>query len=220
MQGTRHVLFLQVWSFWYLVKLKPVVHPIREDLQSCSMPTCGLTGYGPARSCILELNPAVVSVFHQLVPHWSPISCVLPFVGRLGPACAKIGLGFAVVGWFRRFCPPPPPSAGLGLSPSASAFLFPCLFRVCPLRARCVGVGVFSFPLPFAFPLFVSRLSNSHFIFMFTSPSSFFILTFTSSSEFTPCLAGCVCVEHLNRCKTSHRSFQSRGAVVHSAVTA
>ena len=109
MQGTRHVLFLQVWSFWYLVKLKPVVHPIREDLQSCSMPTCGLTGYGPARSCILELNPAVVSVFHQLVPHWSPISCVLPFVGRLGPACAKIGLGFAVVGWFRRLCPSPPP---------------------------------------------------------------------------------------------------------------
>ena len=109
------------------------------------MPTCGLTDYGPAMGtthdiCILELNPAVVSdsVFHQLVPHWSPISCVFPFVGRLGPARAKVGLGFAVVGWFKRFCPSPP-SAGLGPFPSASAFLFPCPFGVCPLRARCVG---------------------------------------------------------------------------------
>ena len=33
---------------------------------------------------------------------------MLPFVGRLGPARAKVGLGFAVVGWFRRFCPSPP----------------------------------------------------------------------------------------------------------------
>ena len=150
MQGTRHVLFLQVWSFWYL-KLKPVVHPIREDLQSCSMPTCGLTGYGPARSCILELNPAVVSVFHQLVPHWSPISCVLPFVGRLGPACAKIGLGFAVVGWFRRFCPPPPLrwfwSVSVGLR-----FSFPLPFQGLPAPGQVCWCWCFLLPSSFCVP--------------------------------------------------------------------
>ena len=47
--------------------------------------------------------------FHQLGPHWFPLSCVLPFLGRLGPARAEVGLGFAVVGWFRRFLPTPPP---------------------------------------------------------------------------------------------------------------
>ena len=93
--------------------------------------------------CILELNPNVC-FFHQLGPHWSPISCVLPFLGRLGPARAEVGLGLAVVGWFRRFRPSP-------------------LFF-------------------FAFPLFMSRLSSSHLIFVFISPSLPFILIFTSSS--------------------------------------
>ena len=182
------------------------------------MPTCGLTDYGPVMGTTRELyifvlNPVFLGfVFHQLVPHWSPISCVLPFVGRLGPARAYVGLGFAVVGWFRRFCPSPP-SAGLGPFPSASAFLFPCPFMVCPLWARCVGVCVLAFPLPFAFPFFVFQLSNSHLIFMFTSPSSFFIFTFTSSSDFTPCFAGCVCV-----CGTSALNFAPGLVIIHYTI--
>ena len=53
--------------------------------------------------------------------------CVLLPLRRLGPARAEVGLGFAVVGWFRRFRPPPPP-------------LVLVRFRRPPL---------FSFPLPF-----------------------------------------------------------------------
>ena len=133
-------------------EVKTVAHLIREDSHSRYMPTCGLTVYGPVMGithdpCIMELIMLLFLCYHQLVPHWSPISCVLPFLGRLGPACAEVGSGFAVVGLLRRFCLSSHPSAGLGPSPSASAFLFPCLFRVRPLRARCVCVGVFSFPL-------------------------------------------------------------------------
>ena len=43
-------------------------------------------------------------------------------------------------------------------------FLFPCPFRVCPLWARCVGVGVSLFPLLFCVPRLVSRLSSCHLI--------------------------------------------------------
>ena len=35
-------------------------------------------------------------------------SCVLLSPGRLGSARAEVGVGFAVVGWFRRVRPPPP----------------------------------------------------------------------------------------------------------------
>ena len=38
MTGARHVLFLQVWSLWFLVRLKPIAHLILEDLHSCYMP--------------------------------------------------------------------------------------------------------------------------------------------------------------------------------------
>ena len=52
--------------------------------------------------------------------------CVLLPLGRLGPARAEVGLGFALLGWFRRFRPPP--------------------LRWC----GCVSVGLrFSFSLPF-----------------------------------------------------------------------
>ena len=77
--------------------------------------------------------------FHELVLH------VLLSPGRLGPARAEVGLGFAMVGWFRRFCLLP--SAGLVPCPTASAFLFPCPFRVSPLWARFACVAVCSFPL-------------------------------------------------------------------------
>ena len=95
-----------------------------------------------------------------------------------------------MLGWFRRFCLPPPPLVLFRCS-SAFAFLFPCLFRVCPFRARCV-VLVFSLSLFSCVPLFASWLSIFHFIFIV-------IFIFISSAP----LRWGVCVYHLYRCKTS-----------------
>ena len=70
----------------------------------------------------------------------------------LGPARAEVGLGFSMVGWFRRFRPPPPPLVLVRFR-RPPLFPFPCLFGVRPLRARCAGAGVHSlFPSSFAFP--------------------------------------------------------------------
>ena len=86
--------------------------------------------------------------------------------GRSGSVCAQVGLG-----WFICF------------------FFFPCLFRVRPLRARCVSVGVLSWFLLsfFAFPVswscsatFIPSSSSSHFHFpvtlIFTSQAGLFCL--------------------------------------------
>ena len=65
--------------------------------------------------------------------------CFLPEVG-LGPARSQVGLGFALVGWFRRFRPPPPPLV-------LARFRRPPLFFSLSLSgfARCgPGVLVFS----------------------------------------------------------------------------
>ena len=102
-------------------------------------------------------------------PHWSLISCVL---GRFGSLRAQVGLGFAVVGWFRRVRLPPlrwswSVSVGLRIS-------FPYPFRVCPFWPRCV-VLVFSLHLFFCVPLLVSRLSICHLSFIFISFSLPFI---------------------------------------------
>ena len=112
------------------------------------------------------------------------------------------------LGWFRRVRPPPPPLV-LVFFRRPPLFLFPCLFRVRPLRARCVGVGVFSwFLLPF---LCVPRpgflLSSSHLIFMLISLSFLVIFIFTSLAGHTLLGRVCVCVERLNRRKTSRRIF-------------
>ena len=55
----------------------------------------------------------------DLSPH---ISRVLPSLGRFGSLRAQVGLGFAVVGWFRRVRLPPP------LRWSLSVFRRPPLF--------------------------------------------------------------------------------------------
>ena len=89
-----------------------------------------------------------------------------------------------MLGWFRRFCPSPPPLV-LFRCPSASAFLFSCLSRVCPLRARCV-VLVFSPSLFFCVPLFAFWLSNVDFICIVIS------LSFSFHQPF--CGGACVCV--------------------------
>ena len=147
----------------------------------------------------MELNPVLVwFVFHQLVPMgplFHLVRCFPPQVG-LGSARSQAGVGHALVGWFRCFRPFPP-SAGLGPFPSASAFLFPCLFRVCPLRARCVGV-CFSF-LSFLRSPLGSWLSNFHLILIVISPSLLLIFTFISLQFGHALLPQGVCVARLYR---------------------
>ena len=119
--------------------------------------------------------------------------CVLLPSGRLGPARAEVGLGFALLGWFRRFRPPPPPLVWLRVR-RPSLFFFLAFSGFCPFRARCV-VLVFALSLFSCVPLFASWLGNFHSIFTFMS--------FSPSSHLPRCCGACVCVYHLNRCKTS-----------------
>ena len=87
---------------------------------------------------------------HQLGPHWSCISRVLFFLARLGPASAEVGLGFAVVGWFRRFGLPPPCwfcSVSVGLR-----FCFPSPFQGLPAPGQVCWRCCFLCPSSFAFP--------------------------------------------------------------------
>ena len=140
--------------------------------------------------------------------NWLPIgplshACSLSRSG-LGPSRAEVGLGSRLVGCVRRFCPPSPPLVGFW-PVVCPLFLFPCPFRVCPSRARCVGVGVFSFPFPFCVPPLVFRLRNCHLIFIVISfPFHSLIFTFISYvGALNASRQRGVCVEHLNRCKTS-----------------
>ena len=151
-------------------------------------------------------------IFSLTSSPWVPYfmcSCALPSSGRLGPSRAEVGIGFRCVRLVQALSSSPP-SAGLVPCPSASAFLFPCPFRVCPLRARCV-VLVFSLSLVFWVPLFAFWLSNCHFIVIFIS----------LSLSFHPprCCGMCVCVcawvwvrVCVYRCKTS---YFCRGATAH-----
>ena len=114
--------------------------------------------------------------------------------------------------------PSSPPSSGLGLLPSASAFSFPLPFQG---SARS-GLGVLVLVLSLgssssfcAFPVLCScevTFTSFSFSLHFHLP---FILIFTSSSGTSVCDPAwrgvCVCVEHLNRCKTS-TVFHLQGA--------
>ena len=115
--------------------------------------------------CILSLTS----------PHGSPISCVLPSTGRLGPSRAEVGVGFRCV----RLVQALPSSPPLRWSCSVSVglrFSFPLPFRVCPLWARCV-VLVFSLSLFFCVPssrpgYFLCRGSTRKFFAPWTSCGS------------------------------------------------
>ena len=109
--------------------------------------------------------------------------CVLLPSGRLGPARAEVGLGFALSGWFRRFRPPPPPLVWLRVR-RPSLFFFLAFSGFCTFRARCV-VLVFALSLFSCVPLFASWLGNFHSIFTFIS--------FSSSSHLPRCGGACVC---------------------------
>ena len=124
---------------------------------------------------------------------WVPFHVFFPSPGRLGPARAEVGLGFAVLGWFRRFRPPPPPLVWFRVR--RHPLFFSLVFSgFCPLWARCV-VLVFALSLFSCVLLFASWLSKLSFHFHFH-------LTFIVISS-APLLRG-VCVYHLYRCKTSY----------------
>ena len=143
-------------------------------------------------------------VIPQLGPHWPLISCVLSSLGRLGPARAEVGLSFAVVGWFRRFCLPPlrwfcSVSVGLRFS-----FLLP--FQGLPAPGQVCWCWCFLLTSSFAFssscPGQVFSISSS----CSSHSHSLFILAFTSFVKTSPCLEQgvcvCVCVKRLHRRKT------------------
>ena len=118
-----------------------------------------------------------------------------PSRSGLGPSRAEVGFGSRLVGCVRCFCPPPSSGWFLARRPSAFSFLFPCPFRLCPFRARCVGVGVFSLPFPFCVPPLVFRLSNCHLIFIVISFPFFshFHLHLIRRGLKCPATAGRVC---------------------------
>ena len=191
---SRHRTCLQVW--WLLLFGRwwgSIVHVIHLNTDS------RLWGWNENR------GPRALSrLLHDLWMHpsstsspWVPYfmcSRVLLPPGRFGPLRAEVGVGFRRVRLVQALLSSPPPLV-LFRCPSASAFLFPCLFRVCPFRARCV-VLVFSLSLFFCVPLFASWLSNFHLIFIFTSSSFPFFFIFISSYRalIVPPSCGRVCV--------------------------
>ena len=110
-----------------------------------------------------------------------------------------------MLGWFRRFCPPPPPLVWFVVR--RPPLFFSLALSGFARSGPGVLVLVFSLSsLLLRSPLCV-LLSNCsfHFHFHFTSISS--SLSFSShvrSLVFYPTAVGCVCVYHLNRCKTSN----------------
>ena len=122
-------------------------------------------------------------------------SCVLLPPGRFGPLRAEVVVGLRRVRLVQALLSSPS-SAGLVPCPSSLRFfLFPCLFRVRPLRAR-FHVWVFSPSLFFCVPLSASWISNFHLIVIFTSFSFpfFFIFISWSGPYFLTLLREGVCV--------------------------
>ena len=93
-------------------------------------------------------------IIYLTSPPWVPFLmcfCVLLSSGRLGPARAEVGLGFALLGWFRRFRPPPPPLVWFRVR-RPSLFFFPCLFGVFARFGLGVSCWCLLFPSSLAFP--------------------------------------------------------------------
>ena len=94
----------------------------------------------------------MVFVFHQLVPHWSPISCSLPSPGRLAPSRAEVFVGFRC-GRLVQALPSSPPPLVLVRVRRPSAFFFSLAFSGFARSGLGVLVCVCSFPLLLRSPL-------------------------------------------------------------------
>ena len=73
-----------------------------------------------------------------------------PSPGRLGPARAAVGLGFAMVGWLKRFRPPPPPLVWFRFR--RPLFLLSLPFQGLPVLGQVCFYWCLLFPSSFAFP--------------------------------------------------------------------
>ena len=146
-----------------------------------------------------------------------------PSPGRSGSVCAQVRFVFPGVRLVQAR-PSSPPSACLGVLPSASAFSFPLPFPGSPAPGKVCWCWCFLLvpPLLFCVPRLVFLLSNFHPIFILISlsfPCHPHLHLTAGTSVFDPAWRGvCVCVEHLNRCKTSTVCFMRRGPRLHSSV--
>ena len=140
-KGNRHVLFLQVWSLWYLV-MKHIVHLIRwnliavlcqlgHDLTAClEWLNARLLGLGTESCCLTNCFGFLVC--HQLVPH------LVPNFPRVPLCNVSWGLGVCAV-LVRSVSPcrlvpevrlfPSPPALFLAVCPSCVRFFLPLAFQ-------------------------------------------------------------------------------------------
>ena len=143
--------------------------------------------------------------FHQLVPHWSPISFSLPSPGRLAPSRAEVFVGSRCVRLVQALPSFPPLRWSWPVSVDPPLFFFSLAFQGLPAPGQ-VCWCVFALSFFFCVPLFASWLSNFHLIFILIS--LFIPRSSSFSSHFLrapPCRRQgvCVCVYRLNRRKTS-----------------
>ena len=147
-------LFLLMVVWWGQIYCAPN----SMELESCFMPIGARLDHGPGagnnRTTSRKLGTESCFNFlwfHQLIPI-GPLSHAFfpPQVGWLRRVSrAEVFVGFRCVRLVQALSSSPPPLVLFRVR-RPSAFLFPCLSRACPLRARCV-VLVFS-PSSFAFP--------------------------------------------------------------------
>ena len=151
----RQAHVFQVWfSFfwWFFGEVKHFVHLIRWNLTAviCRLGQELTTGLEWHNCTTFRFRNWILFVvwfcFHQLVPHWSPISCFLPSPGRLAPSRAEIFVGFRCVRLVQAL-PSSPPSVGFGPCPSTLRFFFSLAFSGFARSGLGVLVCVFSFPL-------------------------------------------------------------------------
>ena len=134
---------------------------------------------------------------------------------QVGSCACQVGVGFAVVGWFRRFRPPPP----VVFRVRRPLLFFSLALSGFARSGPGVLVWVFAPSLFFCVPFLGPRLSNLsshfHFHFMFIP---LFIFIFTSLHANHPASGRvCVCVRanRLNRRKTSPPRRACWALVVH-----
>ena len=163
-----------------------------------------------ARSYFWELNLSFFLPTHQLVPHSVPYFMRSSLPKQVG-SCACLGRRRFRWGRLVQALPSSPPSLVL-LRFRFRPFVFSSLALSGFARfGPGVLVLVFAPSLFFCVHPLMSPLNNFHFIFTFISPS--FVFSSSSPSHSSgPELshfasAGCVCVEHLNRCETSTVPF-------------
>ena len=102
-------------------------------------------------------------VFHQLVPHWSPISFSLPSPGRLAPSRAEVFVGSRCVRLVQALPSFPPLRWSWSVSVDPPLFFFSLAFQGLPAPGQ-VCWCVFAPSFFFCVPLFASWLSNFHLI--------------------------------------------------------